>query len=188
MPPDPPPNPAPADLLERIARLEAQVQALSQRVPEEQACLLVISGEMERVHTALMLAHAAVALGLDTRVFFALWGVQALRANAKHDGKGFMGTALSKLLAQDISQLPCGRLNMCGLGPWLMAQRMSKHSVLNGRELMDLAKESGIQLMVCPISLDLLGLRMDELRPDLEVGGATAFLENASRARFTAVF
>lgn len=176
------------DLRERVEQLEARVAEMAEAMPEERASLLVVSGEMEAVHTALMLAHSAVAMGLETSVYFASWGVQALCANPKGSGKTIVGRCLASLLASDVAQLRSSRMNFGGLGPVLFAHVMKGHSIQTAAELLDLAPECGIELVVCPTSLEMFELKLEEMRPGLAVRGAASFIESAHRSRFAGVF
>lgn len=174
-------------LLERIARLEAVVQAMSAQLPEDRAAILVMSGDMERVHTALMLAHASAALGLDATMYFAMWGIQALRSRALSNGKSTVGRCLSQVLASDVSRLPSSRMNFGGLGPRLFAKIMEDKSIPGAAELLELAPQCGIELVACPLSLDMFEIGQDELVEGVDLRGATSFIEEAQRARFACV-
>lgn len=171
-----------------IERLDRELADVKRKLPDERTTILVISGEMERVHTAFMLAHASAALGLETSMYFAMWGVQALRRKPRSAGKSFIGRCLAKLLAPDVTRLPSGHLNYAGLGPRLFGKIMRDKSVQNAVELLELAPECGIELVVCPLSLDMFEIGHDELLPQLEVRGAASFLEQAQRSRFSCVF
>ena len=176
------------ELWVRIQSLEAEVGRLARRVPEDQVRILVIGGEFERVHTALMLAHAATALELDAAIYFAMWGVQALRVDAPRAGRSAFARCLNAILAPDVERLPSGRLNFGGLGPVAFKRLMQKHAIETPGRLLDLAPEMGIELIACPLSLSLFALEPTDLRPGVQIKGATSFLEEASRARFSTVF
>lgn len=175
-------------LLSRIEDLEAQVRDLEQRVPEERACFLVLSDEMESVQSALMAAHATASLGLQTSMYFALWGVQVLRAKPTASGKSVMGKAMSMMLASDVAGLSSARLNFGGLGPKLFYKMMQDQGIQTPAQLLEMVPELGIELIACPLSLGLFELRPEELVADVEIKGMTSYQELASRARIASVF
>lgn len=172
----------------RLRTLEAEVSQLSRRVPEERVSLLVVNGDFERVHTALMLAHAAVALELEVSLYFAMWGVQALRAKGPGRSRTVYARCLNAILASNVSGLPSSRMNFGGLGPLALVRLMQKHAIASPAQLLDLATEAGVALVACPLSLSLFELTPADLLPDVEVRGAASFLEEATRSRFSAVF
>ena len=68
---------------------------------------------------------------------------------------------------------------MGGMGTVLIKRRMRNKQMADCQELLDMAKESGVQIRVCDMSMDLMGIRMDELidYPGLEQCGVATFME-----------
>jgi peroxiredoxin family protein len=78
-----------------------------------------------------------------------------------------------------LEHLKLGKMNFAGAGPAMMKKLASEHSVASPGELMALAKDLGVKLVPCQMTMDLLGLTTDDLIDGLEepVGAATALLE-----------
>ena len=53
---------------------------------------------------------------------------------------------------------------------------MKKHNAMPVSDLVDLAKEQDIKLLACTMTMDLLGLKKEELMDDIEYGGVAAYI------------
>jgi peroxiredoxin family protein len=173
----------------RLARLEAEVVALrgqlagvQARLPERRLALCVVSGEFEKVTTALMLANMAAALDMKVTLFFAFWGVQAVTAGRRFDGKNVVERALTLMRHPDIAALSSHRFNFGGLGPMVFTRLMQQKGIATPAELLDTARELGVELQACTTSMDVFGLRADELAAGVTSCGAAQFLDVAGRS------
>lgn len=177
------------DVAERLARLETEVADLRgqlasvhERLPERRLALCVVSGEFERVTTALMLANMAAALDMKATVFFAFWGVQAVTAGRRFNGKTMMERALTLMRRPDIAALSSHRFNFGGLGPLVFTRLMQQKGIATPAELLETARELGVELQACTTSMEVFGLRTEELVPGVACCGAAQFLDVAGRS------
>ena len=53
------------------------------------ATYVVLSGDMDKIFAAFILASGAAAAGMDTTLFFTFWGLNAIRKDQK-TGSSFM--------------------------------------------------------------------------------------------------
>lgn len=182
---------APADLdtAARLARLEAEVTSLrgalaavQTRLPERRLAVCVVSGEFEKVTTALMLANMAAALDMQVTLFFAFWGVQAVTSGRRFQGKNLVERALTLMRRPDIAALHSHRFNLGGLGPAVFTRLMQHKGIATPVELLDTARELGVELQACTTSMEVFGLREDELMPGVATCGAAQFLDVAGRS------
>lgn len=183
-------TPASADVHARLARLEAEVAVLrgqSAAALENRLSLCVVSGDFERVTTALMLANTAAAMEMPATIFFAFWGVQAIRRERRSRGKTWMAKALGHMLARDIGQLASQRFNVFGLGPAMFTRLMRDKSIATPAELLSSAQALGVELQACTTSMEVFGVTADELLPGVACCGAAQFLEAASRSRVSLI-
>lgn len=184
-------TPAPTDLSARVAWLEAEVAQLRGRAAassaENRLALCVVSGDFERVTTALMLATTAAAMEMPVSIFFASWGVQAVRRERRTRGKGLMARVLGRMLARDVGQLSSQRFNALGLGPAVFTRLMREKSIATPPELLVTAQALGVGLQACTTSMEVFGVTADELLPGVTGSGAAQFLETASRSRVSLI-
>ncbi|MCW5619692.1 MAG: DsrE/DsrF/DrsH-like family protein [Burkholderiales bacterium] len=174
-----------ATLANRIADLEQTVGRLSQR---NGVTLCVFSGNLDRLLAAFSIANGAAACGLRVSMFFTFWGTPLLRRpGATTPGKRFIERAFGWMLPAGPRRLSLSRLNMGGLGKALILGEMRRKRMPDLTGLMEMAKASGVEIRVCGMSMELMGIRSEELidYPNLRICGATQFVDMAVESNVT---
>jgi len=143
---------------------------------------VVFSGELDRQLLAFTLANAAAASGARTTMFFAFWGVAALRRRRVSRGKRLVERMFGWMIPCGAGRLPMSRMNFLGLGRALMGWRMRKVGMASLDQLVEAAEALGVELIACEATLGMMGFRPDELRASVTVGGAAGCLESAMQA------
>lgn len=174
-----------ATLANRIADLEQAVGRLSQR---SGVTLCVFSGNLDRLLAAFSIANGAAACGLPVSMFFTFWGTPLLRRpGVTAPGKRFIERAFGWMLPAGPRRLSLSRLNMGGLGKALILDEMRRKRMPDLAGLMEMAKSSGVEIRVCGMSMELMGIRPEELidYPNLRICGATQFVDMAVESNVT---
>jgi peroxiredoxin family protein len=153
----------------------------------EQAEKLVIfawSGDLDRVWPALILATTGAAMGKETTVFFTFWGLFPLvRDEVRITGENWMQKMLSMMNRGGTDHLKLSRMNFAGAGSAMMKHLAREHHLASPHELLDLAREMGVRLVPCQMTMDLLGLGREDLIEGLDQpAGATTALAEAQGA------
>lgn len=169
----------------RLKALEDKLATLEARVPEDRVCLVVFSGELDRVLEAFVIATGAAALGQRVSMFFTFWGLAALRRKKQLSGKRLGEKLMAMLSPQGSRRLPMSRMNFFGVGSKMMRRVMRNKHVASLEDLMRIAQRMGTRIVACETSRDMIGAREEELIDDLEFGGTASFLSDALRSRIT---
>jgi peroxiredoxin family protein len=140
--------------------------------------LLIIceSGDLERTWATTILASSAAASGQPVSIFFTFWGFFPLvRPGIRITGTNWMQRMLSVMNRPGIDHLRLSRLNFLGMGPWMMKRLAKQYGVAEPRELLEMAQTLGVRLIPCQMSMDLMGLKREDLIDGLEepAGAAT---------------
>ena len=114
----------------------------------DKATIIVHSGDMDKVHSALLIANGALAMGMEASLYFTFWGLQRLKKGGLDKG------SLSKM-------------NMLGLGKWMVKRKMKKAGAVSLERLMQDFKELGGKLLACDMTMEIMGIKKEELRDDL---------------------
>jgi peroxiredoxin family protein len=154
---------------------------------EEKDRKLVIfawSGDLDRLWPTLILATTGAAMGMQTTVFFTFWGLFPLVKNdVRITGENWMQKMLSLMNRGGTEHLKLSKMNFAGAGPAMMRKLARDHKVASPRELLEMAREMGVRLIPCQMTMDLLGLSRDDLVEGLEEpAGATSALLEAQEA------
>jgi peroxiredoxin family protein len=146
--------------------------------------IIVFSGDFDRIFAAFVIANGAAAMGDDVTMFFTFWGLNALRKPKKQptSGKSALQKAFAAMMPRGADRLKLSKMNFAGAGPVMFKKAMKQQNVMSLNELMDTAREQGIRFVVCTMSMDVMGLKEEELIDGLEFGGVASYLGDADEA------
>jgi len=170
----------------QINDLKAQLDAMQKRTVENKLAMVVFSGELDKVLAALVIATGAVAMGMEVVMFFTFWGTPVLRdKNKTVGGKDIMGNMFGAMLPKGASDVKLSQMNMGGMGTAMMKSLMKKKNVASPEEMFALAEELGVRIVICEMSMDLMGFKREEMidYQNLEFGGVAKFLEEAGTSK-----
>jgi peroxiredoxin family protein len=144
--------------------------------------IVAFSGDLDKLWPTMILSSTAAAYEMDVTVFFTFWGLFPLvRDDVRITGTHPMTKMLAGVNGPGFSRAKLSKLNMGGAGRWMMRHLAKKHQVPPPEELFDMCTEMGVKLWPCQMTMDLMGIRADQLRPGLgaPAGAATALSEMA---------
>ena len=178
------------ETLPSLAEIEQRLKSLEDSHTEATNALnlLVFSGERDKLLAAFVMATGAAASGLQVRMFFTFWATAALRkSKAQFGKKSFVERAFGWMLPGGVKQTKLSNMDMAGAGRQLMALEMKKKGVADLPQLIDVAAELDVQIQVCEMSMQLMGIKPEELidYPSLDYCGVATFVDQASSANTT---
>ena len=151
---------------------------------KDKTTIIFFSGDMDKAIAAFIIANGAAAYDHEVTMFFTFWGLNALRKDQPVPvKKGFLEKMFAKMMPRGVNKLGLSKMNFAGIGPKLINHVMKKHNALSLPELIELAKEQGVKLVACTMTMDLLGLKKEELIDGIEYAGVAAYLGDASEAK-----
>ena len=166
--------------------IEQPAPHLAEKKPEvaEKLVIFAWSGELDKMWPTLILATTGAAMGKETTVFFTFWGLFPLVKNqVRITGENWMQKMLSVMNRGGDEHLKLSKMNFAGAGPAMMNHLAKEHHVASPHELLEVAKEMGVHLIPCQMTMDLLGLKREDLVDGLdEPAGATMALAQAQGA------
>jgi peroxiredoxin family protein len=173
--------------LSQAAQLDSTVELVKGAGQQEKLSLIVFSGSLDRLIAAFVLATGAAAMGMQVSMFFTFWGTAALRKQNVSVKKTLLERMFGWMLPKGVKKLPLSQMNMAGGGPAMIRYIMKKNGVASVEEMIELSKELGVELNVCTMSMDLLGMKPDELidYPGKTYCGVAKFLETAAPGKIT---
>jgi len=150
----------------------------------DKSTIVLFSGELDKAIAAFIIANGAAAYDHEVTIFFTFWGLNALRKDEViQTKKGFLGKAFGWMMPRGANKLGLSKMNFGGLGPQMIKHVMKKHNALSLPQLMELAQEQGVKLVACTMTMDLLGLKQEELLDGLQYAGVAAYLGDASNGK-----
>ncbi|MGZ7116833.1 MAG: DsrE/DsrF/DrsH-like family protein [Methanobacterium sp.] len=134
----------------------------------DKATLIVHSGDMDKIYSALIIGNGALSMGMEASLYFTFWGLQRLQKDGLEKG------SLSKM-------------NMMGLGKRMIKGRMEKANVVSLEKLMKDYKELGGKIIACEMTMEIMGVKKEDLRQDLidEYGAVGTYINEARESKIT---
>lgn len=142
--------------------------------------IILFSGDYDKAMAAYIIANGAAAYDHEVTIFHTFWGLNALRKDQPPElKKGFLERQFARMMPRGADRLPLSKLNMNGMGPKMIKQVIKKHNAMTLPQLIEMAQEQEINLVACTMTMDLLGLRQEELLDDITYAGVAAYLGDA---------
>jgi len=145
--------------------------------------IIVFSGDLDKAIASFVIANASAAMGRKVSMFFTFWGLNILRKPEKVTvQKDFISRMFGAMMPKGSKKLSLSKMNMGGMGAKLIRSVMKNKNVDSLESLIQASLENGVELIACTMSMDVMGIRMEELIDGVKPGGAAAMLANAEES------
>lgn len=152
--------------------------------PSAETCkkktMVVFSGDFDKVMASFIIANGAAAMGSEVTMFFTFWGLNALRRpKSVAVKKNPIERMFGWMMPRGADKLKLSQMNMGGMGLAMIKGIMKKKNVASLPELISSAQKAGVRLVACTMSMNLMGIRREELIDGVEEGGVAMYLDRA---------
>lgn len=145
--------------------------------------LVVFSDDLDRALASFVIANGAAASGKKVSIFFTFWGLNVIKKVKKPAvEKDFMGKMFGMMLPSSSKKLGLSKMNMGGMGGKMMRSIMKSKNIDSLESLMQQAKDNGVEFIACSMSMDVMGIKKEELMDGITIGGVAAYLDRAENA------
>ncbi len=174
-----------------LEQLQAQIEELKSKIEklensrQDQLSIAVVSGDLDKILAAMVISIAAAAMDTQVKLFFSFWSLSALRDPKKTaTGKDFISKMFGMMLPNGTGKLKLSNMNMAGMGPKMISYLMKKQNVMSLETMLKEAGELGIEIVICEMSMGLMGFKKEEFidYPHLSYAGAATFVADASES------
>lgn len=130
--------------------------------------IVVHSGDFDKLYSVFIIANGALSMGMEASLFFTFWGLQRLKKGELDKG------SLSKM-------------NLLGIGKWMVRQRMKKAKVVSLEKLLQDYKILGGKIIACEMTMEIMGINIKDLRQDVidEYGAVGSYIQEARDSSIT---
>ena len=144
---------------------------------------VVFSGDFDKAMATFIVANGAAAAGYDVTLFFTFWGINMLRKSGPVTvQKNLIEKMFGWMMPKGANRLKLSQMNMGGMGLGMIKGIMKQKNVMKLDELIEEAKANGVKLIVCTMSMDLMGIKREELIDGIEEGGVALYIDHLSRS------
>lgn len=130
---------------------------------KKRVAIIASNGGLDSAYKVLNIATAAAATDAEVAIFFTFEGLSIIHKRAE---------------------------SMLTMGPGKehFVEGFKRANVPTIAELLEIAQESGVKLIACQMTMDVMGLALDDFIEGVEVGGAVTFLDFAYDADVSVTF
>ncbi|MBO4849010.1 MAG: FAD-dependent oxidoreductase [Clostridia bacterium] len=145
--------------------------------------IIVFDGDLDKVLASFIIANGALAMGRPVTMFFTFWGLNALRKPEKQKvKKTLVERMFGFMLPRGSKKLKLSKMNMGGMGTAMMKKIMNDKNIDSLEELIRKALDNGVKLVACSMSMDVMGIKPEELIDGVEIGGVGTYLGDAEES------
>ncbi|HBR03471.1 MAG TPA: pyridine nucleotide-disulfide oxidoreductase [Ruminiclostridium sp.] len=145
--------------------------------------IVVFSGDLDKAIAAFIIANGAAAMGRKVNMFFTFWGLNILRKAQKAKiRKNFIEKMFGLMMPRGSKKLGLSKMNMLGMGPKMIRQVMKHKNISSLEDLIDSAQKNGVQITACSMSMDVMGIKKEELIDNIHIGGVASMLASAEES------
>jgi peroxiredoxin family protein len=145
--------------------------------------IIMFSGDLDKAMASLIIANGAAAMGDDVTIFFTFWGLNVLRKAQKIKvKKQLMEKMFGAMMPRGAEKLGLSKMNFAGAGAVMMKSIMKKKNVNTLPQLLENAQAIGVKMIACTMSMDVMGIRQEEMIDGIEFAGVATYLGEADSA------
>jgi peroxiredoxin family protein len=165
----------------KIKTVETKVREVELNAQKNRCAIIASKGTLDMAYPPLLLATGARSMGIESSIFFTLYGVNILKKKVNLKVAPIANPAMPMPVPNLVGALP----GMTSMASMMMKGMFKKQSVPTVKELLELARDSGVKLVACQMTLDVLGIKKQDLIAGIEFGGLATFLEYGMGATVT---
>ena len=152
-------------------------------VAADKSTMVVFSGELDKALASFIIANGAASMGKEVSMFFTFWGLNILRKDQKVKvKKSVIEKMFGFMMPKGTKKLKLSKMNMAGMGSAMMKKVMRDKNVNSLEDLIKSAMDNGVKIVACTMSMDVMGIKREELIDGIELGGVASYLGDTDDA------
>lgn len=164
-------------------RKEKEKESIGVKEKNNGKTMVVFSNDLDKAIASFIIANGAASMGRQVTMFFTFWGLNILR---KHDKvsvkKDLFARMFRFMMPRGSKKLSLSKMNMGGMGAKMIRHIMKNKNVASLEELIESAVANGVNLVACNMSMDVMGIKKEELIDGVKIGGVATFLGSAEES------
>ncbi len=134
----------------------------------DKSTIIVHSGNMDKIYSALIVSNGALSMGMEASLFFTFWGLQHLQMGGLEKG-------------------PLSKMHFLGIGKSMIKGRMKKANVSSLERLMNDYRELDGKVKACEMTMEIMGIDKKDFNQDIidEYGAVGTYVNEARDSKIT---
>ncbi len=145
--------------------------------------MVIFSGDLDKAIAGCIIANGVIASGHKASMFFTFWGLNLLRKNEPVKvKKNLVERMFGWMLPRGTQKAKLSQMHMAGMGTAMIKSIMKKKNVDSLPEMLQTAIDNGVRIQACQMSMDLMGIKREELIDGIEVVGVASMLADSDES------
>jgi peroxiredoxin family protein len=173
----------------------------------KRATVMLLSGDMDKALFAFILATGYASMGIETKMWFTLWGANCLKRRRgfwstlfglrkkgptefrRTENDSFVQNIVEAMSAGGANHMPLSQLNMLGMGPKTLNYLLKRKGIPNLEQMIGMAEELEIPFTICQICVDALALDTSDLivSKQVDVKGISQYVKDTMASHYNVV-
>jgi len=163
-----------------VEKKERGIQAPAAPEGGKGKTLIMFSDDLDKALATFVLANGAAATGEKVSIFFTFWGLNVIKKIKKPAvKKDIFGKMFGMMLPSHSGALKLSKMNMFGMGRIMMRHIMKIRGIDSLEDLRRQAIENGVEFIACQMSMDVMGVKAEELMDNVIIGGVATYMNRA---------
>lgn len=171
-------------VIQKLEAKETPQRALKEETQKgDSVSIILFSNDFDKVTASLIIGNGALSMGKKVSIFCTFWGLNILRKDYKVDvKKNFIEKMFGMMMPRGAKEITLSKLNMLGMGTKMMRGIMKKYNVYPPEELLKMFIQNGGKVIACSMTMNLMGIKKEELIDGIEEGGVGTYLSFAEKS------
>ena len=164
-------------------KIAAKIQKGAAKTVDERVALgknktlVIFSGDLDKAIAGCIIANGVIASGNQASMFFTFWGLNLLRKNEHvRVSKNLIERLFGWMMPRGTQKAKLSQMHMAGMGTAMIKGIMKKKNVDSLPVMLQTALDNGVHVQACQMSMDLMGIKREELIDGIEVVGVASML------------
>ncbi|MDN0071677.1 FAD-dependent oxidoreductase [Bacteroides caecigallinarum] len=158
-------------------------EAVKQQPSADGKSFILFSDDLDKALATFVLANGAAATGKKVTIFFTFWGLNAIKKERKPSvRKDIFGKMFGMMLPSSSKKLKLSKMNMGGIGSKMMRYIMKNKGIESLESLRQQAIDNGVEFIACQMSMDVMGVKKEELLDNVTIGGVATYMDRAQES------
>jgi len=139
--------------------------------------MVIFSGDLDKALAGCIIANGVIASGHEASMFFTFWGLNLLRKNESVKvKKNLIESMFGWMMPRGTQRATLSQMHMAGMGTAMIKGIMKKKNIDSLPQMLQTAMDNGVRIQACQMSMDLMGIKREELIDGIEVVGVATML------------
>jgi peroxiredoxin family protein/TusA-related sulfurtransferase len=173
-------------IVAEIQKGQAKEDRSQTLAPSDGKAMVVFSGDLDKALAAFIIANGSASMGHPVTMFFTFWGLNILRKPEKVSvAKTLIEKMFGFMLPRGANKLTLSQMHMGGAGTAMIKAIMKKKNIDALPEMIKMAQANGVRLQACQMSMDLMGIKKEELIDNVDIVGVASFVASSDDSNAT---